>query len=412
MARSITLLALLLGVASFALAQDCAHWRGPNNDGIAISKAGINTDWAATPPPVLWTVSMYDGGFAAPSVVGDKVYIEDHKGANDMVRCLELATGKQLWETPFAEKDFETRCTVTVADGKVYAATRSGRAACVDAKDGHLLWTRQLRDEFHGGPPANFGSGASPFVDGDMVIYCPGNKAGATVVALNKDTGETIWQGGSEQPGYGTPFAATFNGVRQYVVFTGSALISLKPETGEVLWRYEWREQENCNGNAPSVIGDNILINSGYDHGFALLDASKGTDISLIWKKGNGRAWGSKICSPIVYKDCIYLSSENMNFGCLDLKTGKELWSHDNGGDAGILMVDDVLFTLNSRDATLVMIKPEPAKYTELGRATVLPQGDAIVAPVFADNKLLVRNRKALACVDLSRDAKPAPAAP
>jgi outer membrane protein assembly factor BamB len=340
-------------------------------------------------------------------VVDGVVYIEDHKGQSEYIRAFDLATGKQLWETPFEERDSETRCTVTVADGKVYGASRSGRAVCVDAADGHLIWTRQLRDDFKGGPPANFGSGASPFVDGNQVIYCPGNKNGATVVALNKDTGETIWQGGSEQPGYGTPFAATFGGVRQYIVFTGSALISLKPDTGEVIWRYEWREQENCNGNAPTVIGDTILINSGYDHGFALIDVSKGTSVSKIWEnRGQGRAWGSKLCSPLVYQGCIYLSSENMNIGCLDLKTGKELWAHDNGGDAGMIIVNDVLFTLNSRSSTLIMIRPTPNGYTELGRATVLPQGDAIVAPAFADGKLLVRNRKALACVDLSVPAK------
>ena len=57
-------------------------------------------------------------------------------------------------------------------------------------------------------------------VDGNKVIACPGGQTG--LVALDKETGETLWTGGNPgPPGYATPVVAELAGRMQYVIFAG-----------------------------------------------------------------------------------------------------------------------------------------------------------------------------------------------
>jgi outer membrane protein assembly factor BamB len=362
-AVSLLFLTLCLVTSSLVFAADWPGWRGANGDGIS-TETGINKDWATKTPPVLWSVPMYDGGYAGPAIVGGVVYILDHKNGKDLVRALDERTGETLWECPFDEREGGTRSTVAVADGRVFAFSRNARAVCIDATTGKVIWTRQLRDDFKGGPPAAFGFGSSPLVDGKQVIFCPGNRSGATVVALTVDTGETIWQTGSEQTGYGTPMVATFGGVRQYLVLCGTALLGIKPDTGEQLWRYPWSTQENCNGNAPLVLGETVMLGSGYNHGSALIKID-GNTATKVWE--NREAFSSKTCSPILYKGCIYTIGENRLLGCFDYKTGKILWTKgffsDGNWTGGLCLVDDTLFVMNHLDSAVVMVKPSPTGY-------------------------------------------------
>jgi outer membrane protein assembly factor BamB len=68
----------------------------------------------------------------------------------------------------------------------------SGRLACLDIKDGKVLWKKSLKEDFGGTAPMwNFRE--SPLVDGDKVICTPG-ASDATLVALKKTNGEVIWK--------------------------------------------------------------------------------------------------------------------------------------------------------------------------------------------------------------------------
>jgi len=104
----------------------------------------------------------------------------------------------------------------------------------------------------------------SPIVDGNKLILCPGGN-NATVVALDKDTGQTIWAGGgSDIPGYATPVVAEILGVKQYVVLTGVSLIGVAADSGQLLWRFPWTTSYDINAATPLVAWNWILISSGY----------------------------------------------------------------------------------------------------------------------------------------------------
>src|SRR5688572_3784690 len=53
-------------------ASDWPQWRGTDRSGIS-PDTGLNTDWTARPPKLLWTAEGLGGGFASVSLVGNVI---------------------------------------------------------------------------------------------------------------------------------------------------------------------------------------------------------------------------------------------------------------------------------------------------------------------------------------------------
>ena len=98
-----TVVAVFLSVPVALFAADSADpldwpkWRGPNGDSIS-PETGINKNWAEGPPEMLWKVNLGDDGFAGPSVADGMLFIIDHKGGDDIVRAIDINTGKDAWQ--------------------------------------------------------------------------------------------------------------------------------------------------------------------------------------------------------------------------------------------------------------------------------------------------------------------------
>ncbi len=406
----IELLYISLAVGIFAA--DWPQFRGPNADGIAPG-TGYNFDWKKSPPKVRWKVALTDEGFAGPAVAGGTVFIIDHKSGKDIVRALDEKSGNECWRYAYPETGSElygfARSTPTINDGRVYTVSRSGLVYCLDAKSGKKIWCRDMVKEFAGRRPQWYYS-MSPLVDGDAIIICPGG-INSSVAALNRLTGKTIWRGGgSDEPGYATPVAAVINGVKQYVIFTATALIGVDAAAGKLLWRFPWttplepavdteaaRDHFNANAAVPIVIGNSIFITTGYGHGSALIEIN-GNKATAKWQS---KAMQSQYSSP-VYKDgYIYCTSDPRSLVCLDIKTGAAVWRKDGinrGG--GLAAVDGMLMVMDGVRGEMILVSMTPKSYQEIGRFTPLG-GESRTAPVIADGYLFVRNRKSLACINL-----------
>ncbi len=258
-------------------AADWPCYRGPNGNGIS-AETGLNKNWAAKPPKKVWTAAMTDKGFAGFSVAAGKVYIIDHKDKQDIVRAINLADGANVWSYPYAETSEENygfaRSTPTVDNGKVYTISRQGIVNCLDAQTGAKVWTRNICTDFKVTRRPGWDYAASVFIDGEKAIVCPGG-ADATVAALNKLTGETIWKGGgSDRAGYATPVLATLDGKRQYVIFAANNLLGVDTGAGQLLSSLPWKTDWEVNAATPAVFDNSIFITSGYGRGCALVDVT------------------------------------------------------------------------------------------------------------------------------------------
>jgi len=392
---SLLIVAALLALSTVVYASDWPQFRGPHANGI--SGETINKDWQRQAPHKLWQVALTDRGYAGPSVALGKVFIIDHQGDKDIVRALDVNTGKDVWRYPYSDAASDNygfaRSTPTVDGNHVYTLSRQGQLLCLDAASGHKIWGRNIIADFHGKLPTWCLAG-SPLIDENKVIVCPGGPD-ASVVALDKQNGHTLWKGGgSDAPGYATPLIATLNSTRQYVIFTAHSLLGLAPANGQTLWSFPWKTDQDVNAAAPVVNGNNIFISSGYSHGCALI-AVNGHSAKQLWTNRNIQAHFS---SPIMSGNYLYGDSDPGNLVCLDLRTGDVKWKQSGFEKGGLIGADGTILAFNGHDGKLVMVRMTPEHYQELGYFTPLGGQQSWTAPVLANGRLIVRNKTAIAC--------------
>ncbi len=395
--KSATLVACFY-LSAVAFAADWPCWHGPDRNNIA-PDTGINKEWNARPPQELWRVSLSDDGYAGPSVAEGKVFIIDHQGDQDIVRALDLETGEDVWGSSYqdlgkANYGF-SRAMPVFSEGRLYTISYLGKVHCLDAESGAKVWMRDMRSEF-GGKRPEWGYAMSALVDGDKVIVCPGGD-NASVAALNRDTGETIWAGGgSDLPGYATPVKATINGQDQYVVFTGVSLIGVSVDGGPALWRVPWVNKYKVNAATPVVAGNHIFITSDYGRGCAVVVVEP-QGAAIKWENTQVRAHFS---SPVYYHGCMFCNSNPGYLVCLNAATGGVIWKQQGFDKGGLIAVDGVIIALDGKRGDVVMVNATADGYQELGRFKPLG-GQSWTAPIIADGKLIVRNKNAMVCLDL-----------
>ena len=384
--------------AALASAADWPRFLGPDGTGIA-PDTGINKNWAQRPPKVLWQTAMHDDGYAGPSVAGGRVFIMDHQGEEDVVRAIDFTTGQDVWAFRYPDPGGPNygfaRSTPCYDDGRLYTLGRAGQLLCLSAADGKLLWSKSLQQDFGGRLPT-WHYAMSPIIDGDRVVVVPGGR-NATVAALDKLTGSTIWAGGGSFPaGYAAPAVATLNDVKQYIVFAGTALIGVRADTGQLLWQVPWATQHGVNAALPIIDGNFVFASSGYGFGCGVVEVTA-TGAQVVW---GSKTMMAHFSSPIYYKQHIFGTTDPGELVCLEGQEGKALWRHGGFEKGGIVIVDDVILALDGADGNLVMVAAATDAYRELGRCRPLG-GQSWTAPIVADGKVLIRNKGTLACLDL-----------
>jgi outer membrane protein assembly factor BamB len=392
----------LLALAAFHPSAHGADWpgfRGPNADGMA-PEQGINKDWNQKPPQTLWKVDLSDKGWAAPAVANGRLYIVDHQGTDDIVRALDAATGKDLWQFTYPDADTNrngfTVNTPLIVGGKVYVYSRKGKIHCLNADTGEKLWSRDLAVEYPGAvPPWDFC--LSPVADGDALLLGVSGTT-ASVAALQKETGKTLWQAGAFQISYASPVVATLGGHKQILLFGVDGLVGLDPADGKELWRVPWPTKfGGKKGPTPVLLGNDrvfIATTEGGDTG--VVDLASGAPV-VVWKH---KEMQDHFPTPVYSHGRIYGSSEPKFLECLDPATGAILWKEETGQYASVLGVDDTVIALSGKTGELVQIDATVPTYKELGRCTPLG-GTSWAAPILADGRLYVRNQKELACINL-----------
>jgi len=405
MVRRLTMGMVLSGLIVFALlsrparAADWPNYRGPTHDGIS-TETDWSSDWGAAGPKVLWQKAI-GVGFATTAVAEGRVYnLGNSDRKTDTVYCFDARTGQELWKhsypCPLLPNSYEggTLSTPTVDAGKVYTLGKVGDLFCLDAASGKVLWHKQLNKELGFALPTwHFSSSA--LIAGDMLLLNMGT-AGA---ALNKTTGEIIWHNGKGKCGYATPVPFAIDGQPCLAIMGEVTLFVVRQADGKPLWQYPWKTSYEVNAADPIIVGNRMLITSGYRHGCALLEFTA-VGAKLLWET---KAMAMQINSPIVRDGYVYGFDENV-VKCLKLEDGSEQWADRSLGKGALMMSADGRLILTSDKGELVVAKADPAKFDVLARAQVLPRKKCWTAPVLANGRIYVRNAAGdFACVDVGK---------
>jgi outer membrane protein assembly factor BamB len=398
-----------LVAALFALSIVAADWpqfHGPARDNQS-AETGFDWKWPKDGPPVAWKLDVGQG-WAGPVVAGERVLFFHRVESEEVVLCLDPATGKEKWKFAYPTRyrdqfgmDEGPRATPCISGDKVFTLGANGDLHGLELATGKKLWSHNLIKEYDAGP-GFFGIASSPMVAAGKLLVNVGGK-GAGVVAFDPATGKELWKANSDAASYSSPALAEIGGKSLALFLTREGLVALDPENGKTSFSHPWRPRLNESVNAATPLswkGDVFIIVS-YGAGAVLL-RPKGAEVEELWS--GDKSMSCQFNTPVRVGEYLFgahgrVDAKNVDLRCVEWKTGAVKWSQPRFGSTSIIAVDGGLIgVVESGD--LVRFEASPEGYKEKGRASILGSPTR-AAPALADGRLFVRDPKQLVCVKL-----------
>jgi outer membrane protein assembly factor BamB len=445
---------LFLFLTGAALAGDWPEFMGPTRDQIS-PETGLRT---TLPAPVLWAREI-GTGYSAPSVRGGLLVLHHRVGDEEVIEAMDAATGKTKWRQSYPSRFTDPfgfnngpRGTPLLTAEHCYTLGAEGVLTCVSLADGRTVWTRRTSAEFNV-PEAFFGVGASPVLEGDLLIAQIGGQPDSGVVAFEAKSGRTVWQNVGaktwnglkklkwpgeptitwepghpdyeKQASYCTPVVATVHGRRVVFTVTRQGLTALDAPTGAHLFSRWFRVRQDASVNAmtPVVQGDLIFISTAYYRGGSELLRVR-PDLSGVDEVWTGTQLEIHWTTPVLHAGHLFAFSGRNEpdgwFRCVEFLTGKVKWERDErwrkGGHAPIepgtepnvlargsaILADGKLIALGEA-GLLGLFAANPERCEELARWQVPGLTyPCWAAPVLSDKRVYLRGETRLVCLDFA----------
>ena len=406
----------MLSTALSAAAADWPQWRGPQRNGVS-QEIGLLKEWPKEGPKLRWKVAEIGTGYSAPAVAGDRLYVLGNEGLeNEFVQALSVKDGHRIWRTrlgnvgkPKQQPPFPAaRSTPTVEGELLYALGSDGDLACLETGTGKVRWKKNLQTDF-GGQPGDWAYAESPLIDADTLVCTPGGSE-ATVLALNKKTGEVIWKRAlpeNDQAAYASAILVEVGGIKQYVQLLQKGLVGVDTKTGKLLWRYG-KPVSKFNANIPTPLASGGYIytaSAGTGGGTVQLKVKDGTvEPEQVYFETK---LPTAIGGAVKVGDFLY-GTTGQAMLCLEFATGQVKWEERIPSAASLCYADGRLY-LHGENGDVALVEPTPQAYRENGRFTPLdqpkkasPMEKAWAYPVVANGHLYIRDHGMLWCYDVN----------
>ena len=382
---------------------DWVGFRGQDRSG-KVTGVRLATDWQAKPPQEIWRRSI-GPGWSSFAVVGDRLYTQEQRGDEEVVLCLAVADGQQLWAHSDPARFWEAmagagpRATPTFDRGTIYATGATGKLNCLNAVTGERIWSRDIGEDGEAKVPP-WGFAGSPLVVNDTVLVYAGGGPGKGIIAYDCQSGRLLWQGGGGTHSYSSPQLVSFDGILQVLMLTERGVFAISPESGESLWEHEWPVEGMNRTVQPNVDGHRVFLGTGFGLGTkAIAVLHEGAS----WK--TAEQWTSTALKPyyndfVAYEGQLYGFDGNI-FACADIESGKRKWKQGRYGNGQVLLIaDQGLLLVLTEWGEVVLLKANPARHEELAKLPAI-SGKTWNHPVIAHGKLFVRNAEEAACFAL-----------
>jgi outer membrane protein assembly factor BamB len=345
--------------------------------------------------------------------------------------CLDLATGKIVWEQTASEgvptkphhiKNTLASETPTTDGERLYVLFGNLGLFCYSL-DGRPLWKVPIpaRNTQYG-----WGTSMSPVVFGDRVYYADDNEEKSSLVAVDKRTGKEVWRvSRAEKTNYSTPYVwETPN--RTELVISGINWVTSYDLSGKELWKIKGKSILAI--PSPAAHDGLLYVTSGHviwgKHRFyAIRPGAKGDITPPDDEKdekpattpespitGNGLdphiVWYRKIGpyhpTPLIVGENLYVVFDRGILMCFDAKTGKLIFDKQrlakgNAFTSSPWSYGDKLFCLNEDGVTsVVQVGP---KFKNLFTNSLAEDDMCMATPVIVGDRLLIRTAKRIYCV-------------
>lgn len=408
-------LSVLLLFPHPGLAEDWLQWGGPNGDFTANAQ-GLAETWPVEGPSQLWKRPLGDG-YSSILCKGGQLFTMYRDGDTGVMVSLDARTGGTNWEHRYSRKiwpemslDFGKgpNATPLIIGDKIVGVGIDGHVRCLDLASGKLLWEHHLPTEFgRRKRQEEYGYSASPLqYKNTIIVQVGGDETG--VIALRPEDGSIVWKSDPGGVSYAQATITKFTGQDQYIFYSPEEVIGLDPATGRRLWGFVLPV---INGNhlTPVVKCDDshLWVPTQFAAGGGRLvevaRAGDALDAKQVWFNAKLRA---SCWTQVRLDDYIYGSAGGHDTSFLtafNWRTGEVKWRRRGFHMAQSLYADGKLIFLD-QDGKLTMAKVSPDKL-EVLTTVQLTEPVSWTLPTLVSTKLYVRDRKHILALDLSREA-------
>lgn len=427
--------------------EDWPQFLGPTGKGIS-SETGLMNGWPAEGPPMVWSKSV-GTGYSAPSIQNGRLVLHHRPKDDEVVECFDSQTGASIWRYSYPSQFVDPygynsgpRCTPLLNGDRCYTFGAEGKLLCLELSTGKLIWERDTSKEWHV-PEAFFGVGSTPILESGLLLVMLGAQPNSGVVAFDPETGKTVWESvgkenwdgvpkrgwpgeppmrwrsSEKQASYATPVAGNIHGQRLVFCLMRQGLVALEPRSGDIRFSYwfQSRINESVNASNPVLVGDQIFISAAYyGIGSRLLKVLPSLDaVEEVWSDAVLELhW----MTPIYHEGYLYAFSgrnePDARFRCVELQSGKLMWDRDEGwraysrtpkltyGRGSCILADGKLIVLGET-GLFGMFELNAREPVELARHKVASlQYPCWTAPVLARKRVYLRSENTLVCYDLA----------
>ena len=368
-------------------------FRGAFGNGLSTS-IKIPTSWSgASSKQILWKTSIPVSGKNSPVVWGDKIFLTGASPNKRVVYCIDRLTGAILWEkaadkitgspasSPQTTDDTGLAAPTCTVDGqRVFALFGNGDILAFNF-DGERVWARNL-----GLPDNHYGHASSLITWAGKVFVQYDTHSGCKVLALNTETGKTVWSTTrTNDVSWSSPILAKIGSKMQLILQSTPNLDGYDINTGKRLWSVECMSGEV--GPSPAFGGGLVYAANEYAKMLAV-DPATG---KVVWENMDRLP---EVSSPVYYKGLVFVATTYAVLACVDAKTGTLLWEYEAkaGFYSSPMIADGKLYIFDINGKAYIF---KPGTTVNLLASPDLNE-NVFATPAFADGFIYVRGSKHL----------------
>ena len=382
-------------------ADDWPQFRGPDRNGKS-AETGLLKKWPQGGPKELWHCEGLGKGYSSAAISKGLIYTTGLLDKEGVLFAFDL-NGNLQWKVNYGTEWYRshagTHTTPTIDGERLYLISGYGRIACYNAKNGERIWYVDTLEKFRG-RNISWGIAESLLIDGSKIICTPGGKD-ATVVALDKMTGKTIWtsRGLSEKSAYCSPVLIEKGSNRLLITMVQRSIVCMDIDSGRSYWRIPNKVSHDISAVSPLYIDGLLYVTHGYRQGGKMFELSPdGTGYTKKWVEKTLDVHHGGV---LLVDGNIHGASTRGRWICLEPATGKVLYQDRLVGKGSAIYADGMLYCYGE-SGKLGLVKATPTGY-EMVSSFKITRGsrEHWGHPSISDGRLYIRHGDVLMAFDI-----------
>lgn len=406
--------ACLIAVINFEIrADNWPNWHGAHFDGKAEGR-GYPTEWSEK-KNLAWKIELPGRGSSTPIVWDDHVFVTCGVDGKNTVLDYTLA-GKERWrktvgtERPGKHKKASGANSSCVTDGQlVFSYFKSGDVTCIDFQ-GKVIWNVNLQEKY-GEDTLWWDLGTSPVLTKNYCVIAVMQTGGSYIVAFDKTTGAEAWKvdRNLDAPreaaqSYSTPIVTVQGGQETLIVLGADQVTAHRTDNGAEVWRVGGlnpTQHEFFRSISSPALADGYVI-APYGRGGTVSAIKLGgsgdvTSKNVVWRKEGD---GPDVPTPAVAGDRTYILSDKGVVTCVDIKSGKKVWSgttekNRQAYSSSPILADGRIYVTREDGKTFVLEQGNDFKVIATNE---INPNQTVATPVFVNGRILLRTDTELYC--------------